>query len=59
MYTQAEIAKLKGNSKHSYKLIADLTGSKMINPLPDGLSDGDLAKHFAEFFIIKIKMKTV
>ena len=55
MHTQAEIAKFKGKSKHLYKLIVELTGSKTENPLPDGLSDGDLAKCFVEFFIIKIK----
>ena len=55
MYTQSEFAKFKGNSKHLYKVIAELTGSKMENPLPHGLSDGDLAEHFVEFFITKIK----
>ena len=55
IYTQAKIAKFKGNSKHLYKLIPGLTGSKMENLLPDGLSDSDLPKIFAEFFITKIK----
>ena len=53
--TQAEIAKFKGNSKHLYEIIVELTGFKMENPLPEGLSDGDLAKGFAEFFILKLK----
>ena len=51
---QTEIAKFKGNSKYLYKLIAELTGSKMENPLPEGLSDGDFGEHFAIFFITKI-----
>ena len=38
-YTQNEITKFKGNSKHLHKLIAELTGSKVENPLPEGLSD--------------------
>ena len=54
LYTQDEIVKFKGNSKHLYELIVELTGSKTGNPLPDGISDGDLAKQFAEFFITKI-----
>ena len=55
MYTQAEIAKVKGNSKHLYKLMAKLTRSKMENPLPDSLSDGDLAQCFGEFSLTKIE----
>ena len=34
LYTQTEITKFKGNSKHSYKLIAEHTGSKIENSLP-------------------------
>ena len=52
---QTEIAKFKGNSKHLYKLIVELTGSKVENPLPEGLSDEDLAECFANFFITKIE----
>ena len=55
MYTQNEIIKFKGNSKHLHKLIVELTGSKVVNPLPKGLSDEDLAEHFAHFFIKKIE----
>ena len=55
MYTQNEITKFKGNSKHLYKLIAELTGSKVKNPLPGGLSDEDLDDHFPNFFITKIE----
>ena len=50
IYTQNEVTKFKGNSK-----IADLTGSKVENPLPEGLSDEELAEHFANFFIEKIE----
>ena len=55
IYTQNEVAKFKGNSKHLHKLIAELTGLKVENPLPEGLSDEDLAEHFANFFIGKIE----
>ena len=55
LYTWTEIAEFKGNSKHLYKYIADFIGSKAENPLPEGLSDGDPAEHFANFFITKIE----
>ena len=55
LYTWTEIAKFNGNSKYLYKLIVELTVSKVENPLPDGMSDEDLAKHFANFFITKIE----
>ena len=55
MYMQNVITKIKGNSKNLYKLIAELTGSKVENPLPEDLSDEDLAEHFANFFITKIE----
>ena len=55
IYTQNEVTKFKGNSKHLYNLIAELTGSKVENPLPEGLSDEELAEHFADFFIGKIE----
>ena len=53
IYTQNEVTKFKGNSKHLYKLIAELTGSKVENPLPEGLSDEELAEQFANVFIGK------
>ena len=55
MYTQNEITKFKGNSKHLHKVIAELTGSRVENPLPEGMSDEDLAEHFANFFIEKME----
>ena len=55
MYTWNEITKFKGNSKHLHKLIAELTRLNVENPLPNGLSDEDLAEHFATFFIEKIE----
>ena len=55
IYTQNEVAKFKGNSKHLHKLIAELPGSKVENPLPEGLSDEDLAEHFAIFSLEKLK----
>ena len=54
-YTLIEITKFKGNTKHLHKLIAELTASKVVNPLPEGLSHEDLAEHFANFFIEKIE----
>ena len=41
------------NSRHLYKLIVEITGSKVENPLPEGLPDGDLAECFVIFFITK------
>ena len=55
IYTQNEVTKFKGNSKHLCKLIAELTGSKVESPLPEGLSDEELAEHFANFFIGRIE----
>ena len=55
IYTQNEVTKFKGNSKHLHKLIAELTGLKAENPLSEGLSDEDLAEYFANFFIGKIE----
>ena len=49
MYTWNELTKFKGNSKKLHKLITELTGSKVENPLPEGLSDKDLAEHFEIF----------
>ena len=55
LYTWTKIAKFEGNSKHLYKLIMELTRSKVKNSLPEGLSYEDLAKHFANFFVTKIE----
>ena len=60
LYTWAEIAKFKGNPKHLYKLTVELTGPKMENPLPEEVSEGNLAECFVEFFITKIdKLETI
>ena len=56
MYTQNKITKFKGNSKYLHKLITELTRSKVENPLPEDLSDEELAEHFAIFFIAKIEI---
>ena len=55
IYTQNEVTKFKGNSKHLCKLIAELTGPKVENPLPEGLSDEELVEHLQIFSLEKLK----
>ena len=43
------------NSKKLYTLVTNLTGTFKENPLPEGLSNKELAEQFAKFFITKIK----
>ena len=43
------------SSKKLYILVTNLTGTFKENPLPEGLSNKELAEQFAEFFITKIK----
>ena len=43
-----------GDSKKLYELIMDLTGSKVMSPLPVHNSNTELADEFTHFFIIKI-----
>ena len=44
-----------GHSKYLYKVVSDLTGSKVDNPLPDAKLDNELAEAFATFFVDKIQ----
>lgn len=44
-----------GNTKRLYKLVSNLTGTEMENPLPESESDEELAEKFADFFIGKIQ----
>ena len=43
------------NSKKLYTLVTNLTGTFKENPLPEGLSNKEVAEQFTEFFITKIK----
>ena len=38
-----------------FRLVSEITSSTKDNPLPDGKSNQELADHFAEYFINKIK----
>ena len=42
------------NNKKNYKLISNITGTTKVNPLPETLSDKELADKFANFFYNKI-----
>ena len=44
----------KRNMKHLYKLVAKLTGSTSVNPLPEMDSDEWLGEDFADYFLNKI-----
>ena len=44
----------KGYTKKLYKIVNELTGSKMENPMPPSDSNESSANHFADFFITKI-----
>ena len=59
IYTKRQVLREKinnrnGDSKKLYELIMNLSGSKVMNPLPDHNSDMELADEFAQFFITKI-----
>ena len=43
----------RGNPKHSYNLMAKLTGGISANPLPESTSDKDLSEEFAGFLHLK------
>ena len=44
----------KRNIKRLYSLVHNITGNVKCNPLPDSISDQDLADRFADFFMEKI-----
>ena len=43
------------NSKKLYDLVSNLTGTKVVNPLPEPNDSEQLANEFADFFMEKIK----
>ena len=49
-YMWSEIRKHQYDSKQLYKLVPELTGKKIENPMPESLSDMALAEKFASFF---------
>ena len=49
-YIQSTIYQHKDDSKHLYKLVAQLTGSVSANPMPYAEWDLQLAEEFADFF---------
>ena len=50
-----EILRVKGDSKKLYQVVNELTTSLKENPLPQGLSEDQLAEDFATFFLEKIQ----
>ena len=44
-----------GNSKYLYKVVSDLTGSKVDSPLPDTKLHDELAEAFTKFLVEKIQ----
>ena len=52
-YKQSEIRKHWYDSKQLYKIVSELKGKKIENPMPESLSDVELAEKFASFFIEK------
>ena len=50
-----KVLECQKNSKKLYALIANITGKKTNNPMPETTSDQELAEQFAEFFIGKIE----
>ena len=45
---------IKGDTKALYKLMANLTGSTSLNPMPPGKFDTELADEFTGYFLQKI-----
>ena len=54
-YIKTEIKEAKGDSKQLYNLVVVLSGTKKVNPLPDGQDNKQLANNFAEYFSNKIE----
>ena len=51
---QSEVIKAKGDTKQLYSIVGQITGSAKSSPLPEGKSNVELAKEFADFFLNKI-----
>ena len=49
-----EFKKLKGDTKHLYKLVANITGNLKKNNLPDQASSDIISKILADFFLNEI-----
>lgn len=49
-----KVTDAKGDTKKLYQLIANITGSKSLNPMPPGEEDDTLAEKFADHFMDKI-----
>ena len=45
----AKVLKCDRNSKKLYNLVSDLTGTKVVNPLPEHNDSEQLANEFADF----------
>ena len=54
---KCKVAECKNNTKKLYKLISDITGTTKVNPLPETISDEELADNF--FFYNKIIINKV
>ena len=53
------VVESKGNSKQLYKFVSEITGTKVVNPLPQCDSENILVEQFADFFMDKIdKIRT-
>ena len=44
---KCKVVECKNNTKKLYKLISNITGTTKVNPLPEALSDKELADKFA------------
>ena len=51
---KCKVVECKNNTKKLYKLISNITGTTKVNPLPEAISDKELADKFAIFFYNKI-----
>ena len=51
---KCKVVECKNNTKKIYKLISNITGMTKVNPLPETISDKELADKFANFFYNKI-----
>ena len=48
--------KVNRDTKHLFRLVNEITSSTKDNPLPDGISNQELADQFADYFINKIQL---
>ena len=51
----AKVLECDRNSKKLYDLVSNLTGTKVVNPLPEHNDSEQLANEFADFFMEKIR----